>query len=61
MQALVVSSKATTKDGSHDVFVGGSSTGTKLNGVYRGGTYSGGTKTATVTAVTTNASLFGGR
>ncbi|MCC6386059.1 MAG: carbohydrate-binding domain-containing protein [Dehalococcoidia bacterium] len=61
MQALVVSSKAITKDGSYDVFVGGTSTGTKLNGLYQGGTYAGGTKTATVTAVTTNASPFGGR
>jgi hypothetical protein len=58
-QSVVVSTPELVAGTAYDIIVGGSSTGTKVAGLYEGGAFTGGTKVATVTATTANASTGG--
>ncbi|MEN6424504.1 MAG: carbohydrate-binding domain-containing protein [Phycisphaerales bacterium] len=61
-QTVVFSSSALQKGASYDVYYGGSSTGTILDGLYAGGAYTDGTKytSFTISTVTTNVAGGGG-
>ncbi len=47
--SILFSSSALVNGGSYNIYIGGSSTGENINGVYSGGTYSGGTKSSSFT------------
>lgn len=62
-QSLAFSSPALTRGATYQVFLGGSSTGTAVDGMYSGGTYSGGTQAASLTlsAIVTTSGSGGGQ
>jgi hypothetical protein len=58
-QLIVFSAPALAKSSTYDVYLGGSSTGTKTDGLYSGGTYAAGTKSTsfTISNILTSLSL----